>query len=710
MRQLINRIKQYIIKHYEINPNKPIGFEIKVSEDIKKLVGYCKDKIENKEDKNKSLEHFYKNIKIKDKNPSIELFWRLIDLKILLDQLSNNLKYEFSRYYFPSFDKKYKPFDILQGEADKREFDRETNFLRCQFLSDVDFKSCEFENKVSFNLAEFCKDKKAEFNRTRFEDVSYFRKTYFKGDTDFEACFFANATFDEVSFPKNDNIDKVDVRAFNGILTGITLAFVTFLFISTYLPTYIPTYYFQQLMFLVDSIAVCVIIFFVFKLLFWIILHETIDKEIDSRLHYSNSFVRKSFINYNRVFFEEEESLYEKLNASYSQNKDMYEKNQRVRYISLLLGQDVFKTYREKLPSDEKDSQKQLNDNQKKLPYIADFIKLKYLFYWVGIYSILSVIFSICCYDFIQFINNTSLFEYLYIPFQLVKWFVLIYGIYYIVNMYVKYRFIEKFLDNDKLKEKTIHMERVTMKEMIWSDFTTAHDVQRIDTNRETLARLKESNNNKGNFIDANLFFAAESNGYITKTWKKFVTFPTLGDAKEDCNNKPPKTIFGRLSLLPDIISFVFAKYTSNYGTSWVIPLIWMLLTVIGFSSTFEMNKDFTAIKTTPSFLLCSTSMGECEPNIKLEKKNEQTDKVHFDYYNHEFDSEYRYILNTNLPITVSVAYLVNSAYSTFFAKEKWFVTKADKKKFLLKIGVSILLLYLLGAFVFAIKNRTRRA
>ncbi len=173
--EVTTEINKYV-KHYRVilnNEDNLIGFEVKLPHQVlEALYPSEKEGTDNNKNGIENIDTALKNAysfkeEYKEDTSYDGVFWQWIDLKILLDQLSNNIQYEFSDYKFPSFDKKYKPFNILQGKKDKREFDRETNFLSCQFLSDVDFMRCEFDKKVSFNLAEFCKDKKAKFKHTR---------------------------------------------------------------------------------------------------------------------------------------------------------------------------------------------------------------------------------------------------------------------------------------------------------------------------------------------------------------------------------------------------------------------------------------------------------------------------------------------------------------------------------------------------------------
>lgn len=253
-------------------------------------------------------------------------------------------------------------------------------------------------------------------------------------------------------------------------------------------------------------------------------------------------------------------------------------------------------------------------------------------------------------------------------------------------------------------KDDVISMDRTSFEQVIWSDFVNSVDVKKIDASRETLARLKQANSERGNYIDSNLFFAAESDKYLQDKWNK-LTCRRLDVNEEDPNKKCPANIFKRLTHFPDFISFLIAKVTNNYGTNWILPLFWIGL-ILGFISFyFEPNKDFATTANTPKFLLV-----EDKQKIDISKIKNIEDEYYktryYDLYSYEFQTGTKQKLKDDL--YVSFLYLINSSAPSFLTTNQWFVSLSGDK-LALKTFISILLVYLTGAFIFALKNRTSR-
>lgn len=258
-------------------------------------------------------------------------------------------------------------------------------------------------------------------------------------------------------------------------------------------------------------------------------------------------------------------------------------------------------------------------------------------------------------------------------------------------------------------KNDVISMDRTSFEQVIWSDFINSGDVKKIDASRETLARLKQANSERGNYIDSNLFFAAESNSYLKshmkKFWNGFKKNLLRLEVKDDPNNKVPETIYKTLSVIPDIIPFAAARLTNNFGTSWTLPLIWITLILSFISFNFEPNKDFSSTVNTPIFLL--TDNKKKTDVDKLQNiQNEYYKIKYYDTYSYEFQESTNQKLKDNL--YVSFLYLVNSSAPSFLTTNQWFVSLSGDK-LALKTAISILLVYLTGAFIFALKNRTSR-
>ena len=195
-----------------------------------------------------------------------------------------------------------------------------------------------------------------------------------------------------------------------------------------------------------------------------------------------------------------------------------------------------------------------------------------------------------------------------------------------------------------------IRMKRVTLEKIIWTNFINEDDdVSKIDSERETFARLKHANSERGNFIDSNLFFIEESNRrfkeskykFLCKNGKSFLCYLpqiTLLSAlilfvislfvflikpfqwdfsifyisipitivvvfliyynNEDIEDMQcPNCSLKKLKFVGDIISFLIAKYTTNFGQSWIVPLLMFVGLFLYKPTVFQPNIDFVSSK-----------------------------------------------------------------------------------------------------------------
>jgi len=258
-------------------------------------------------------------------------------------------------------------------------------------------------------------------------------------------------------------------------------------------------------------------------------------------------------------------------------------------------------------------------------------------------------------------------------------------------------------LDAITFPEKdNIKMVRTSFENVIWSDFINANDVFKIESERETFARLKQANSERGNFIDSNLFFVEESNIYLKNSIRKL--FCIHNKENENPNLKCPKW-YKKIGFLGDVFSFGIAKYTSKFGTNWFMPLGWFILLFIVGVYVFEPNKDFIATPGTPKFLLLKDDTKKTEEkisNVDLEyyKKN------YYDGYNFEFQEDSEYKLKNSF--ATKSMYVFGSLAPTVISSNQWFST-VTKDRFAFRAVLTILFWYFLGAFMYALKNRTRR-
>jgi len=236
-----------------------------------------------------------------------------------------------------------------------------------------------------------------------------------------------------------------------------------------------------------------------------------------------------------------------------------------------------------------------------------------------------------------------------------------------------------------------IKMDRVTLVDAIWSEFNSPLDVQQIEAKRETLASFKKTNADRGNYIDSNLFFVQESEVYLAESWQNL--------KKSSWRKKP--------SLLADWISFRIAKFTSNYGQSWMKPLKHLFVLFILSIFMLTPNKDYFATVLTPIYAL-----RESDTTIKVEDLNKYylekgyyKNNYYLTYYG-EFQEQTNKVLKNNLP--VKIAFFFSCLTPNIFADEQLFVTIEGWTSFF-KILLSIFMWYFLGAFIFALKNRTKR-
>jgi hypothetical protein len=302
-----------------------------------------------------------------------------------------------------------------------------------------------------------------------------------------------------------------------------------------------------------------------------------------------------------------------------------------------------------------------------------------------------------------------------------------------------------------------IRMKRVTLEKIIWTNFINEDDdVSKIDSERETFARLKHANSERGNFIDSNLFFIEESNRrfkeskykFLCKNGKSFLCYLpqiTLLSAlilfvislfvflikpfqwdfssfyislpiaivvvfliyynNEDIEDMQcPNCSLKKLKFVGDIISFLIAKYTTNFGQSWIVPLLMFVGLFLYMPTVFQPNIDFVSSETTPFFLL-DENLSKKEPidsNISVAFYN----KNYYSEYVFDFQKESKFYLKDDY--TTKLMFVYSSLAPTLMSSSHWFSTMKEET-FRKKAMLTMFFWYFLGAFIYALKNRTRR-
>jgi hypothetical protein len=255
------------------------------------------------------------------------------------------------------------------------------------------------------------------------------------------------------------------------------------------------------------------------------------------------------------------------------------------------------------------------------------------------------------------------------------------------------------FPENNKIK-----MVRTTFDMVIWSNFINPNDVLKIESERETFARLKQANSERGNFIDSNLFFVEESNIYLKNIKEKLFCIPKKDRAQEDPNKKCPKWI-KKLGFLGDYISFGIAKITSNFGKSWFIPLAWFWGLFFIALFVFVPNRDYIATPGTPKFLM-ETDESKIPVSRIADIENAYFRKNYYEGYNFEFQDDSQMKLKDTF--ATRSMYVFGSLAPTVLASNQWFST-IQQDRFMMRAILTILFWYFLGAFLYALKNRTKR-
>lgn len=259
-----------------------------------------------------------------------------------------------------------------------------------------------------------------------------------------------------------------------------------------------------------------------------------------------------------------------------------------------------------------------------------------------------------------------------------------------------------------KHKLYKIKMERVTLEKAIWTEFNNPKNINQIEAGRETFSRFKQANAEIGNFIDSNLFFARESEVYRLESWKNF-----RGKGQENDNSR-------QWSALPDAFSFAIAKWTSSYGQSWIKPLIWLVVFGVLASFIFIPNLHYVATPNTPFFAVEDKKENKMISSLYsksfLSKDDvnktifgQYVNKNYYDSYNFDFQDDSKMKLKDNLWIRFS--FYLSCVVPTFLPVEQQYIVKSENPWiYLLRLGLNIVMWYLLAAFGFAIKNRTRRS
>ena len=253
-------------------------------------------------------------------------------------------------------------------------------------------------------------------------------------------------------------------------------------------------------------------------------------------------------------------------------------------------------------------------------------------------------------------------------------------------------------------EEDEIKMVRTTFENVIWSNFINPNDVLKIVSERETFARLKQANSERGNFIDSNLFFVEESNIYLKNLREKLFCIPKKDRTAEDPNKKCPKWI-KKFGFLGDYISFGIAKITSNFGKSWFIPLAWFWMLFVIALFLFVPNRDFIATPGTPKFLM-QKDLNKTDPAAIPEIATAYFRKNYYDGFNFEFQDDSQMRLKDTL--ATRSMYVFGSLAPTVLASNQWFST-IRQDRFMMRAVLTILFWYFLGAFLYALKNRTKR-
>ena len=253
-------------------------------------------------------------------------------------------------------------------------------------------------------------------------------------------------------------------------------------------------------------------------------------------------------------------------------------------------------------------------------------------------------------------------------------------------------------------KNGKIKMVRTTFEHVIWSNFINPTDILKIESERETFSRLKQANSERGNFIDSNLFFVEESNIYLRDVMHKLFCIPKSNIEDENPNKKCPSWL-KKFGFIGDFISFGIAKITSNFGKSWILPLIWFVTIFAIALFIFTPNKDFVATPSTPKFL------------TMLDKNKTKSSKIYnisdayyrknyYSGYDFEFQGDSAYKLKDTF--ATRSMYVFGSLAPTVLSSNHWFNT-ITRDRFIYRAILTILFWYFIGAFLYALKNRTKR-
>lgn len=270
-----------------------------------------------------------------------------------------------------------------------------------------------------------------------------------------------------------------------------------------------------------------------------------------------------------------------------------------------------------------------------------------------------------------------------------------------------------------------IKMERLTLEKAIWTEFNNPKNINQIEANRETFSTFKQANAGIGNFIDSNLFFVRESEVYRKEAWKNF-----RGKGQERDSSY-------QWSVLPDVISFGLAKWTSNYGTSWIRPIIGLLILFVLSFIWFTPNENYFATPNTPSYavdiketnktregyIAKLTNNFDYKGKAVVNERNETiieasaTDSLQKKYFEEKYFENMNYDFQKENKIKLKGGYLTQWSFylscivPTFLPIEQQYVIKSENEWiYYARLLYSIFMWYFITAFGFAIQNRTRRS
>jgi len=285
-------------------------------------------------------------------------------------------------------------------------------------------------------------------------------------------------------------------------------------------------------------------------------------------------------------------------------------------------------------------------------------------------------------------------------------------------------------------KKDKIKILKVTVEKFIWTGFATYLQVEQIEANRETFARLKKVNADNGNFIDSNIFYIKEANTYLGEVSSK------LGKSLKfwTNENKQPFKFRKFIALVQDWLSFGIAKWTSNYGINWLLPLVYIVIIIAIHFYSFKPNEDYKATQNTAMFVLennnSKLNINEFKKTFCINKTSSSNNLYLFNFnkiryenndsciymtnsvedmyfakniykdFQGEFQDKTDKILKTG--VTTSLMFSASCLIPPMFSESSMFVTLNESAYFWKMISM-IVLWYLIGAFGFALKNKTKR-